>query len=143
MRKIKYYVGNLIKNMNQDVYDDIQDFLMFQTYKRRKKMSISEYPDQLKKDFETYRGGGVLDLSNPRSYSEKIQWLKLFDDDKLRTQLTDKVLVREWIKDRIGEKYLIPIYGVYDRFDEIDFDKLPNQFVIKTIILLMEHYSKG
>ena len=76
--------------------------------------------------------GGVLDLKNPKSYSEKIQWLKLFDNDKLRTQLTDKVLVREWIKDKIGEKYLIPIYGVYDSFDEIDFDKLPNQFVIKT-----------
>ena len=64
MRKIKYYVGNLIKNMNQDVYDDIQDFLMFQTYKRRKKMSISEYPDQLKKDFETYRGGIGLEQSS-------------------------------------------------------------------------------
>lgn len=73
-----------------------------------------------------------MDLKNPQSYSEKIQWLKLFDEDELRTRLSDKVLVRDWVKEKIGSEYLIPIYGVYDHFDEIDFDKLPNQFVIKT-----------
>jgi hypothetical protein len=45
--------------------------------------------------------------------------------------LADKYLVREWVKERIGEEYLIPLLGVYDKFDDIDFDKLPNQFVIK------------
>ncbi len=46
MGKIKHSIGNLVKNMNQDLYDDIQDFLMFQTYKKRKRMDVSEYPVQ-------------------------------------------------------------------------------------------------
>ena len=72
-----------------------------------------------------------LDLENPRTFNEKIQWLKLYDSTPIKTKLNDKYLVREWIKEKIGEKYLIPLLGVYDKFDEIDFDKLPNQFVIK------------
>lgn len=59
MRKIKHCIGNLIKIMNEDLYDDIQDFLMFQTYKKRKRMDVSEYPVQLKNDYEKYHGGGI------------------------------------------------------------------------------------
>lgn len=131
MGSLKHFCGKLIRESNKEFYDEIQDFLFYQTYKKRKKMNVSEYPAQLKKDYENYRGG-VLNIENPKTYSEKIQWLKLYDDNELRTRLTDKVLVREWIKEKIGEKYLIPIYGVYDSFDDIEFDKLPNQFVIKT-----------
>lgn len=73
----------------------------------------------------------VLYLDNPQTYNQKMQWLKLFDSTPIKTQLADKYLVREWVKARIGEKYLIPLLGVYDHFDEIDFEKLPDQFVIK------------
>ena len=73
----------------------------------------------------------VLHLDEPRSYNQKMQWLKLFDSTPIKTRLADKYLVREWVKERIGEKYLIPLLGVYKRFDEIDFDSLPDQFVIK------------
>ena len=59
MGKIKHSIGNLVKNMNQDLYDDIQDFLMLQTYKKRKRMDVSEYPVQLKNDYEKYHGGGI------------------------------------------------------------------------------------
>lgn len=72
-----------------------------------------------------------LNLKNPKTFNEKIQWLKLYDSTPLKTQLADKYLVRDWVKEKIGEEYLIPLLGVYDNFDEIDFDKLPNQFVIK------------
>ncbi len=72
-----------------------------------------------------------LNLDNPRTFNEKIQWLKLYDSTPLKTRLADKYLVREWVKEKIGEEYLIPLLGVYDRFEDIDFDKLPNQFVIK------------
>ena len=75
--------------------------------------------------------GKYLNLDNPRTFNEKIQWLKLYDSTPLKTRLADKYLVREWVKEKIGEKYLIPLLGVYDKFDDIDFDKLPNQFVIK------------
>jgi hypothetical protein len=83
---------------------------------------------------ENYREqtGRELDLSNPRTYDEKIQWSKLFDSTPIKTRLADKYLVRDWIKEKIGEKYLTKLYGVWDRFDDIDFDSLPDSFVLKT-----------
>ena len=75
--------------------------------------------------------GYKLDLENPKTFNEKLQWLKLHDRNPAYTQMVDKYAVREYIKNTIGEKYLIPLLGVWDSFDEIDFDKLPNQFVLK------------
>lgn len=72
-----------------------------------------------------------LHLEYPQTYNEKLQWLKLYDSTPIKTRLADKYLVRDWVKEKIGEEYLIPIWGVYDNFDEIDFDKLPDQFVMK------------
>ena len=72
-----------------------------------------------------------LDLGNPQTWTEKMQWLKLLDVTPLKTRLADKYLVRQWISEKIGEQYLIPLYGVWNNFDEIDFDILPNQFVLK------------
>ena len=72
-----------------------------------------------------------LDLDNPQTFNEKIQWLKLYDSTPLKTKLSDKYLVRDWIKEQIGEKYLIPLIGVWKHFDDIDFDRLPQQFVLK------------
>lgn len=73
----------------------------------------------------------VLNLENPQTYNEKLQWLKLYNALPMKTKLADKYLVRDWIKENIGEEYLVPLLGVYNTFDEIDFNKLPNQFVIK------------
>ncbi len=72
-----------------------------------------------------------LDLKNPLTYNQKLQWLKLNDRNPKYTDLVDKYKVRDYIKKSIGSEYLIPLIGVYDSSDEIDFDKLPNQFVIK------------
>ncbi|MBR1601006.1 MAG: glycosyltransferase, partial [Alphaproteobacteria bacterium] len=72
-----------------------------------------------------------LNLNNPKTFNEKIQWLKLYASTPIKTRLADKYLVRDWVKETIGEKYLIPLLGVYDSFDEINFDGLQNQFVIK------------
>ena len=73
-----------------------------------------------------------LDLKNPKTYNEKIQWLKLYDRNPKYTQLVDKYEVKKYIADVIGEEYIIPTIGIYNKFNEIDFKKLPNQFVIKT-----------
>ena len=70
-------------------------------------------------------------IDNPRSFNEKMQWLKLYNEDPLLTKCADKYLVREYVKEKIGEEYLIPLLGVWDSPDDIDFDKLPNQFVLK------------
>lgn len=75
--------------------------------------------------------GKKLNLKNPVTYNEKLQWLKLYDRKKEYTQMVDKYEVREYIKEKIGEEYLIPLLGVWDSPDEIDFDKLPDQFVLK------------
>ena len=75
--------------------------------------------------------GKPLDWNNLRTYTEKMQWIKLYDNTPIKTRLADKFLVREWIAEKIGADYLIPLLGVWDNFDEINFDNLPNQFVLK------------
>ncbi len=70
-------------------------------------------------------------LKNPQTFNEKLQWLKLHDRNPEYTKMVDKYEVREYIKEKIGEEYLIPLLGVWDSFDEIDFGKLPDQFVLK------------
>lgn len=73
----------------------------------------------------------ILSLNKPKSFNEKIQWLKLHDRNPLYTNLVDKFEVRKYLSQKIGEEYLIPILGIYDSFDEIDFENLPSQFVLK------------
>lgn len=90
----------------------------------------SRYPAELARWYESITGT-PLDLENPKTHSEKIQWLKLYDSTPLKTRLADKYLVRNWVAEKIGEEYLIPLLGVWDSFDGIDFDALPNQFVLK------------
>lgn len=72
-----------------------------------------------------------LNLKSPKTFNEKLNWLKLYDRRPEYTIYVDKYKVREYIAKTIGEKYLIPLLGVWDNPDEIDFDKLPNQFVLK------------
>lgn len=76
--------------------------------------------------------GEVLNLRHPKSYNEKLQWLKIYDRNPLYTTLVDKYTVKKWVADKIGEEYIIPTLGVWKNADEIDFDKLPNRFVLKT-----------
>lgn len=75
--------------------------------------------------------GHRLNLINPTTFNEKIQWLKLYDRCDLYTELVDKFVVREYVRSRIGEEYLIPLLGKWDRAEDIDFELLPNSFVLK------------
>ncbi len=75
--------------------------------------------------------GRVLNLENPLTYNEKINWEKLNIKDPVRTRLADKVEVRKWVKEQIGENHLTKWYGVWNDAKEIDFEKLPNAFVLK------------
>ena len=72
-----------------------------------------------------------LDLENPQTYSEKLQWLKLHDRNPEYTKMVDKYEAKEYVRKIIGDQYIIPTIGIYNSFDEINFDELPNQFVIK------------
>ena len=72
-----------------------------------------------------------LNLKNPQTFNEKLQWLKLYDRRPEYTRMVDKYLAKEYVASIIGEEYIIPTLGVWKSFDEIDFDALPNQFVLK------------
>lgn len=71
-------------------------------------------------------------LDYPKTYNEKLQWLKLNDIHPEYGELVDKATAKEYVRKIIGDEFIIPTLGVWDSFDEIDFDKLPNQFVLKT-----------
>lgn len=114
--KLKYYLLNPSKLVLRVMNSKLSKILSDKTY--------------LKIYFK-YKMGYKLNLKNPQTFNEKLQWLKLYDRNPEYTKMVDKYEVREYIKEKIGEEYLIPLIGVYDNFDDIDFDKLPNQFVIK------------
>ena len=78
-----------------------------------------------------YKMKKKLNLDNPKTFNEKLQWLKLYDRNPLYTKLVDKYEVKKYVSEIIGKEYIIPTIGVYEKFEEIDLEKLPNQFVIK------------
>lgn len=108
--------------------------LMYDVFKNFAYSQISpdKYPDVLAKWYKHYTGEN-LNLKNPENYTEKIQWLKLYDSTQIKADLSDKYKVREWVKEKIGEEYLVPLIsgGIKDA-SEIDFETLPKKFVIKT-----------
>lgn len=75
--------------------------------------------------------GKELNLDNPKTFNEKLQWLKLYDRKPEYTVMVDKYAVKQYVADKIGEEYIIPTLGMWDKFEDIDFDALPNQFVLK------------
>lgn len=78
-----------------------------------------------------YRVRRKLDLLNPKTYSEKLQWLKINDRKPIYTRMVDKFEVKKLVADIVGEEYIIPTLGVWNSAEEIDFDILPQKFVLK------------
>jgi len=76
--------------------------------------------------------GRKLNLEKPILYQEKLQWLKLNDHKEYYTRMVDKILAKEYVANIIGDEYIIPTLGVWNRFEDINFDNLPNEFVLKT-----------
>ncbi len=88
-------------------------------------------PEKYIKTLFLQRMGYPLNLDNPRTYSEKLQWLKLYWHLPILTTLVDKYAVKELVRERIGDKYIIPTLAVWDSVTEIQWEELPNQFVLK------------
>lgn len=76
--------------------------------------------------------GYPLNLQEPKSFNEKLQWLKLYNRKSILTTLVDKCTVKDYVASLVGEKYVIPTLGIWDNPDEIDWEKLPSRFVLKT-----------
>ena len=72
-----------------------------------------------------------LNLDNPKTFNEKLQWLKLFDRKDEYIKMVDKYEAKKYISDSIGNQYIVPTIGIYNKFDDINFNNLPNKFVIK------------
>ena len=77
------------------------------------------------------RVGGKLDLDNPTTCCEKLNWLKLYNRRPEYTMMVDKYEVKKYVAEKIGEEHVTPLYGVWNKFDDIDFDILPDSFVLK------------
>ena len=77
------------------------------------------------------RLGYKMDWKNPQSFNQKLQWMKLYDRNPLYSKCADKIEVRQYVAETIGEQYLIPCLGIYDKAEDIEYSKLPNQFVLK------------
>ena len=75
--------------------------------------------------------GKKLDLNNPKTYNEKLQWLKLYDRRPEYCKMVDKYEAKQYVAEKIGAEYVVPNFGVWERFEDIDFDALPKQFVLK------------
>ena len=112
------------KDMKKYTKYKILDFI------RTKLMCI--VPDKLYlKIMYKLKTGHKLNLKNPERYTEKIQWLKLYNRNEGYTDYADKIKVRNIVEKKVGKEYLIPLLGIYDSFDDIDFEKLPDKFVLK------------
>ena len=72
-----------------------------------------------------------LNLEDPKTFNEKLQWLKIYDRRDIYTQMVDKLLAKDYVAERIGQQYIIPTLGVWEKAEQIDFDDLPDRFVIK------------
>lgn len=94
-----------------------------------RKMSDEAYLSMLYKRF--FKGKKTLNLEDPKTLTEKVQWLKLYDHRSFYTDMVDKCEAKKRVAERVGEEHVIPTLGVYNSFDEIDFDALPDKFVLK------------
>lgn len=114
---------NAIINKIQTVEKDIR-------YNYYKGLHPDQYPEVLKEWYRK-RTGEELNLDNPTTYNEKIQWMKLYDSTETKAKLADKYLVREYVKDKIGDEYLVDLIGEWKDVERIPFEELPNKFVLK------------
>lgn len=130
----KYIYDDLLRSGYNDVTiicDRVYEELRWKNrYFYNEHLSENQYEFELKKWYQNATGL-ELDLENPVTYNEKIQWIKLHGITPLMTKLTDKYEVRGWIKKKIGEKYLVPLLGEWDDFENIKIDMLPNEFILK------------
>lgn len=119
MQSVFYYLQN-----PAETFQKISDKIIFGT--------APLWPDRLYIETVYKRINHVsLNLDSPQTFNEKLNWLKLYNQNPLYTKLADKYLAKEYVAGVIGEEYVVRNYGVWKTFDEIDFDSLPDRFILK------------
>ena len=132
-RKLPFYAELLIEGLYTSLPEPEQILPILNDRKKAEDsgtLPIEEYAKCLSSWFKKQTGENI-NFNSPKTFNEKIQWLKLYDSTSLKTVTADKYLVRDWVEKKIGAKYLVPLLGVYNQFDDIDFEKLPNTFILK------------
>ena len=123
-----------LKKKFPKLYADYHHFQRRRLVRRTRQMQNvpeSKYPKIISKIYKKSMGH-VLNWDDLQTYTEKMQWEKIFNKDPMKAVLADKYRVRDWVSTKIGDEYLIPLLGCWKSFDDIDFESLPNQFVLKT-----------
>lgn len=123
-------VVNFIKKVKMlflSIYSKDYRFFLLSKFGKTHNVDDEEY---LKKIYKV-RMGKDLNLDNPKTFNEKLQWLKLYDRKPEYTTMVDKYEVKKYVANIIGEEYIIPTLGIWDNVEDIELDKLPNQFVLK------------
>ncbi len=122
-----YAMNSIITRLSKYITDPCQRFMY------NNKLGLYRNMDDLRfyRRYYQLSMGKDFDLNNPVTYNEKIQWLKLYDRNPMYTKLVDKAAVKDIVASKIGSNYIVPTLGVYDSFDDIDFNTLPDKFVIK------------
>lgn len=126
--------SSFIKKKMPGLYDELQHLKRIQAINRINRIKlipIEQYPKLCAKLYKE-KVGHELNWNQLERYTEKMQWEKLFDCNPLKVVLADKIKVRDWVSNRIGKEYLIPLLGVWNNTEEIDFDLLPKSYVLKT-----------
>src|SRR6056297_1372245 len=118
IKKIRYYFNKDKKLLCYKIIQKIIRIKFIRTFIPSKFDIIINY---------YIRMGKKLNFNKITTYNEKLQWLKLYDRNPIYTQLVDKYEVRKYISKIIGKQYLIPLIGVWDKFEDIKFSELPNQ----------------
>lgn len=122
--------GNVLKNIDVIYGKKIQSLEKEIKYNYYKGLHPDQYPDALKEWYKE-RTGEELNLENPQTFNEKIQWMKLYDVTEIKAKLADKYLVREYVRDKIGEGYLVKLIGEWKKAEDIPFEDLPHKYVLK------------
>ena len=137
IRKFNYYrkragtIG-IIKKMLANyglINFDLQKYMYDRYYSN---LHEDDYSKELIEWYKAITGKNINPLINPRTFNEKIQRIKLNDSNDLKTFCADKYNVRKYISEKIGNEYLVPIYGCRDKFEDIDFSELPNEMIFKS-----------
>lgn len=113
------------------IIENFKEFCFLKSQNKYNKNLSNEKYEKLLKSWYKKRTNLKLDINNPKTLNEKVQWLKLYDSTPIKTLLADKYLVKNYIKNKIGEKYVIPLLKVWDSYKNINFNSLPNKFVLK------------
>ena len=110
---------------------DVLHWMVYYSFRLLRRMGL--VPDEIYlKNLYRCQMGENLDFENPRNFTQKLQWLKLYYHKPEFTTMVDKYAVKKYIAEKIGEKYVVPLLGVWDRPEDIQWDLLPDKFVLKT-----------